>query len=69
MRKLINRQKNAARKAIAALAVGAMSVPVWAVDTKPVDDAKADMLAFLAAMLTLAVAVWGGKKVMGLFGR
>lgn len=57
------------RKLGASLAVLALSAPAWAVDTKAVDDAKTDMLAFLAAMLTLAVAVWGGRKVMGLFGR
>jgi hypothetical protein len=40
-----------------------------AMDTGAIDTAKTDMLAAVAAMLALAVAVWGGKKVVGLFGK
>lgn len=40
-----------------------------AADVTVIDSTKTDMLAFLAALLVLAVAVWGGKKVISLFGR
>lgn len=70
MRKLINRQKNATRKVLAAMSVLALSAPAFAtVDTAPVNEAKTDMLAVSAAMLGLAVAVWGSLKVVSMFGR
>lgn len=70
MRKLINRRKTATRKVLAAIAVGALSAPAFAtVDTTAVGEAKTDGLAVIAAMLGFAVAVWGGRKVIGMFGR
>jgi hypothetical protein len=40
-----------------------------AADATVVDQTKADMLVYLGAMLLLAVAVWGLRKTISLFGR
>lgn len=54
--------------------LGALSVPAFAaIDvtaaTAGVADAQTAILAVLAAMIGLAVAVWGVRKVLRMFGR
>lgn len=57
------------RGAVLTAALVAAGAAHAAADVTVIDSAKTDMLAFLAAMLLMAVAVWGAKKVYGLFSR
>lgn len=58
------------RKLAAALFVAVLSAPVFAApDLAPINDAKADMLAYAGAILGLGIAVWGAIKVVGMFRR
>lgn len=57
-----------------AAVLGALSLPSFAaIDvtaaTTGVSDAQTAILAVLAAMIGLAVAVWGVRKVLRMFGR
>jgi hypothetical protein len=64
------------RNGIKLAVVGASLVPVLshaAIDTTAatagITDAQTAVLAVIAAMITMAVAVWGVRKVLKFFGR
>lgn len=61
--------KTAATSTVLFMSLLAMSLPVFAAaDTTVIDAAKADLLAYAAALLALGVAVWAALKVVRMFG-
>lgn len=68
MKNIVQSVRNIRTAALTAALVAAGAANA-AADVTVIDSTKTDMLAFLAALLVLAVAVWGGKKVISLFGR
>jgi hypothetical protein len=77
MNKFLSHLSAAARRNGVKLAViGGSLVPMLshaAIDTTAatggITDAQTAVLAVIAAMITMAVAVWGTKKVLRFFGR
>jgi len=60
---------NAFRSLVLSGAVTLTASPAFAaMDTAPIEAAKADLLAVAAALLAMGVAVWGAMKVVRFFG-
>lgn len=69
----MNKLQKFARLAVIAGAVGVSSLSHAAIDitaaTGGISDAQTAVLAVLAAMITMAAAIFGVKKVLRLLGR
>lgn len=68
MNKKFGALRSAAQTALlGALVVGGQAFA--AADLTDINNAKTDILAYLAAMLGLAIAIWGVRKTMSQFSR
>lgn len=62
-------KKHGLKAGIALFGFGAVQSAFAAVDITAITSAQTDLLAYVAAILALAVAVWAALRAVGLFGK